>query len=173
MDVFFHGLIIDPTKYASRRVFRTPDLDSICTSCMQCSEPTFIREGNNLSPAAESGSYLRATRFPVGTVGAKPRRNNMYANELLAPLRHPIPPPSQSTPPSGNMYMTCVSVFFEFEYFGEWDLRAVILMEPSPPPRPPPPQLCIGRKSSSVGKTPISLILNAVEVGVRPWQQPL
>ena len=56
--------------------------------------------GTNLTfPRSSSRSYLRATRLPTGTVGAKTRQSDMRANSLLRQLRHPVPRPSHVNSP--------------------------------------------------------------------------
>ena len=63
--------------------------------------------GANLTfPRSSSGSYLRATRLPAGTVGARRRQGDMRAINLIKQLRHPIPPPPQEIPPRRNMFAT-------------------------------------------------------------------
>lgn len=50
--------------------------------------------GTNVTfPRNRSGSYLRSTRVPARTVGAKRKADNIYANNILRHLRHPIPLP--------------------------------------------------------------------------------
>ncbi|CAM9536611.1 unnamed protein product, partial [Ascophyllum nodosum] len=50
--------------------------------------------GENLTfPRSSSGSYLRVTRLPAGTVGARRRQGGIHATNLLRQLRHPVPPP--------------------------------------------------------------------------------
>ena len=50
--------------------------------------------GTNLTfPRSISGSYLRATRLPAETVGARKMNQEMHATNLLRQLRHPVPPP--------------------------------------------------------------------------------
>ena len=44
-------------------------------------------------PRSSSGSYLRATRLPTGTVEARRRQREMHATILLRQLRHSVPPP--------------------------------------------------------------------------------
>ena len=67
---------------------------------------THIIEENLTFPGSSSGSYLRATRLPAGTVGARRRQGDMSATNLLRQLRHPIPPPPQEIPPRRNMFLT-------------------------------------------------------------------
>ena len=55
---------------------------------------THIIGANLTFPRSSGGSYLRATRLPAGTVGARRRQGEMHATNLLRQLRHPVPPPS-------------------------------------------------------------------------------
>ena len=57
--------------------------------------------GANLTfPRSSNGSYLRTTRLPAGTVGARRRQGDMRATNLVRQLRHPIPPtPKETLPP--------------------------------------------------------------------------
>ena len=51
--------------------------------------------GTNLTfPHSSSGVYLRPTRLPAGTVGAKNARRNIRPNNILRQSRHPVPAPS-------------------------------------------------------------------------------
>ena len=61
---------------------------------------THIIGANLTLPRSSSGSYLRATRLPAGTVGARRRQVGMRATNLLRQLVHPIPPPPQEPPPA-------------------------------------------------------------------------
>ena len=47
---------------------------------------------NLMFPRRSSGPYLRATRLPAGTVGARRSQREMHATNLLRQLRHPVPP---------------------------------------------------------------------------------
>ena len=67
---------------------------------------THIIRANLTFPRSSSGSYLRATRLPAGTVGARRRQGDMRATNLLRQLGQPIPPPPQKTPLRRNMCAT-------------------------------------------------------------------
>ena len=54
---------------------------------------THIISKNLTFPRSNTGSYLRATQLPAGTVGARKRQRNMRVSNLLRQLRHPVPPP--------------------------------------------------------------------------------
>ena len=72
--------------------------------------------GENLTfPRRSSGSYLRATRLPAGTVGARRRQGDMRATNLLRQLGHPIPPPPQVIPPAE----TCARLICKIQMFRE------------------------------------------------------
>ena len=85
---------------------------------------THIIGANLTFPRSSSGSYLRATRLPAGTMGARRRQGDMRATNLLRQLRHPVPSPPQEIPPRRNMCAT-----------GLYDPhvpRVVIVLEPTP-----------------------------------------
>ena len=84
--------------------------------------------GTNLKfPRSSSGWYLRATRLPAGTVGARQRQGDMRVTNLLRQLRHPIPPPPQKIPPRRNM---CATGFHNSNVPG-------VVTEQEPTPFPP------------------------------------
>ena len=67
---------------------------------------THIMGANLTFPRSSSGSYMRATRLPAGTVGARRRQGDIRATNLLRQLRHPIPRPPQEIPPRRNICAT-------------------------------------------------------------------
>ena len=67
---------------------------------------THIIGANLTFPRSSSGSYLRATRLPAGTVGARRKQGDMRATNLLRQLGHPLPPPPQEIPARRNMCAT-------------------------------------------------------------------
>ena len=71
---------------------------------------THIIGANLTFPRSSSGSYLRATRLPADTVGARRRQGDMRATNLLRQLGHPIPPPPQKVPPRRNMCATGLQI---------------------------------------------------------------
>ena len=93
-------------------------------------------------PRSSSGSYLRATRLPAGTVGARPRQGDMRATNLLRQLGHPIPLPPQEIPPRRNM---CATGLHYSNISG-----VVTVLEPTPVP----PLSSAWGEIQSVGKTP-------------------
>ena len=112
-DVIFHGksdqriTLIDVayipdlglTLYSLHAVQRTHLIVSDASG-------THIKGANLTSPRSSSGSYLRATRLPAGTVGVRRRQGDMRATNLSRQLGHPIPRPSQEPPPRKNMCPT-------------------------------------------------------------------
>ena len=113
MDVIFHGksdqiiTSIDVTYvpdlgfnlYLPHAVQRTPLIVSNASG-------THIIGANLTFPRSSSGSYLRATRLPAGTVGAERKQGDMRATNLLRQLGHPLPPPPQEIPARRNMCST-------------------------------------------------------------------
>ena len=83
---------------------------------------THIIGANLTFPRSSSGSYLRATRLPAGTVGARRRQGDMRATNLLRQLGHPIPSPPQEIPPAE----TCARLVYKVQMFREllqyWNL---------------------------------------------------
>ena len=106
MDVIFHGK--SDQRIALIDVAYVPDLGFNLYS-LHAVEGTYpiVSDasgthiiGDNLAfPRNSSGSYLRATRLPAGTVGARRRQGDMRGTNLLRQLGHPIPPPSQGPLP--------------------------------------------------------------------------
>ena len=113
MDVIFHGKsdqrirLID-VAYVPDLGFNLYSLHAVQRTHMIVSDAsgTHIIGANMTFPRSSSGSYLRATRLPAGTVGARRRQGDMRATNLLRQLRHPIPPPPQEIPPRRNMCAT-------------------------------------------------------------------
>ena len=103
---------------------------------------THIIGANLTFPRSSSGSYLRATRLPAGTVGARRRQRDMRATNLLRQLRHPIPPPPQEIPPRRNMCATGLHNSSVPE--------VVTVLEPTPFP----PLSSVLGEIQFVGKTP-------------------
>ena len=103
---------------------------------------THIIRANLKFPRSSSGSYLRATRLPAGTVGARRRQGDIRATNLLRQLRHPVPPRPQEVPPRRNMYATGL------HYPNV--LGVVTVLEPTPFP----PLSSVLGEIGFVGKTP-------------------
>ena len=91
---------------------------------------------------SSSGSYLRATRLPAGTVGARTRRGDMHATHILRQLRHSVPPPPQEIPPPRNI---CVTGMHDSNVS-----ETITALEPTPFP----PRSYVLREIRFVGKTP-------------------
>ena len=97
--------------------------------------------GENLTfPRSRSGSYLRATRLPAGTAGARRRQGD---TNLLKQLRHPIPPPPQEIPSRRNM---CATGLHDSNVSG---------VATVPEPTPCPPLSSVLGQIKFVGKTPV------------------
>ena len=101
MDAIFHGK--SDQRITLIDVAYVPDLGSNLYSLHAVQRTHLIVSdasgthiiGENLTfPRSSSGSYLRATRLPAGTVGARRRQGEMHATNLLRHLRYPVPPPS-------------------------------------------------------------------------------
>ena len=117
---------------------------------------THIIGANLTFPCSSSGSYLRATRLPAGTVGARRRQGDMRATNLLRQLGHLIPPPSQEPPPPRrNM---CATGLQNSNVPG-----VVTVLEPTPFP----PLSSVLGEIQFVGKTPSR---PACRIGT-PWQR--
>ena len=106
MDVIFHGkndqrITLIDVAYVPGLEFNPYSLHAVQKSHLIVSDASGTRIiGENLAfPRSSSGSYLRATRLPAGTVGARRRQGDMRATNLLRQLRHPTPPPPQEIPP--------------------------------------------------------------------------
>ena len=110
MDVIFHGkgdqrITLIDVAYVPGLGYNLYSLHSIPRTRLIVSgaSGTHIIGRNLTFPGSSSGSYLRATRLPAGTVGARRRQGDMRATYLLRQLRHPIPPPPQDTPPQKHV----------------------------------------------------------------------
>ena len=101
MDVIFHGkcdqrITFIDVAYVLDLGFNLYSLHAVQISHLIVSDAsgTHIIGANLRFPRSSSGSYLRATRLPAGTVGARRRQGEMHATNLLRQLRHPVSPPS-------------------------------------------------------------------------------
>ena len=101
MDVIFHGksderITLIDVAYVPDLGFSLYSLHAVQRTYLIVSDAsgTHIIGANLTFPRSSSGSYLRATRLPAGTVGARRRQGEMHATNLLRHLRHPVPPPS-------------------------------------------------------------------------------
>ena len=106
MDVIFHGkgdqkITLIDVAHVPDLGFNLYSLHAVQRTHLKVSDAsgTHIKGANLTFPRSSSGSYLRATRLPAGTVGARRRQGGMRATNLLRQLGHPIPPPSQEPPP--------------------------------------------------------------------------
>ena len=100
MDIIFHGktgqrITLTDVAYGPGLGFSLYSLHSVQRTYLIVSDAsgTHIIGENLTSPRSSSGSYLRATWLPAGTVGARRRQGEMYATTLLRQLRHSVPPP--------------------------------------------------------------------------------
>ena len=112
MDVIFHGksdqrITMLDVAYVPDLGFNLYSLHAIQRTHLIVSDAsgTHIIGANLTFPRSSSGSYLRATRLPAGTVGASRKQGDMRATNFLRRLGHPIPPPSQE-PPHRNRCVT-------------------------------------------------------------------
>ena len=96
---------------------------------------------NFILPCEKSGSYLRVTRLPPGTVGAKPRTNRDLASQIAAPLSscELFCPPSV---PRSSQFLSASKVSGTDAAYGD-------LLEPIPSP-------------------PVSSVLGEIEFGRQP-----
>ena len=101
MDVIFHGksdqrITLIGVAYVPDLGFNLYSLRAVQRTHLIVSDAsgTHIIGANLTFPRSSSGSYLRATRLPARTVGAKRRQGEMHATNLLRQLRRPVPPPS-------------------------------------------------------------------------------
>ena len=149
MDVIFQGkrdqrtTLID-VAYVPDLGFNLYSLHAVQRTHLIVSDAsgTHIIGANLTFPRSSSESYLRATRLPAGTVGARRRQGDMRATNLLRQLGHPIPPPPQQIPPRRNM---CTTGLHNSNVAG-----VVTLLEPNPFP---PLSSMLG-EIQFVGKTP-------------------
>ena len=123
MDVIFHGKI--DQRITLIDVAHVPDLgfDLYSLHAVQRTHlivldasGTHIIGANLTFPRSSSGSYLRASRLPAGTVGARRRQGDMRATNLLKRLGHPIPPSSQEPHPPTK---TCARLVCIIQMFRE------------------------------------------------------
>ena len=101
MDVIFHGkrdqrITLIDVAYVPDLGFNLYSLHAVQRTHLIVSDAsgTHIIGANLTFPRSSCGSYLRATRIPAGTVGARRRQGEMHATNLIRQLRHPVPPPS-------------------------------------------------------------------------------
>ena len=113
MDVIFHGksdqrITLIDVAYVPDLGFNLYSLHAVQRTHLIVSDAsgTHIIGANLTLPRSSSGSYLRATRLPAGTVGARRRQGDMRATNRLRQLGHPIPPPPQKIPLRRNMCAT-------------------------------------------------------------------
>ena len=113
MDAVFHGknyqsITLIDVAYVPGLGFNLYSLHAVQRTHLIASDAsgTHIIGESPTFPRSSSGSYLRATRLPAGTVGARRRQGDMRANNLLRQVRHPILPPPQEIPPRRNMCAT-------------------------------------------------------------------
>ena len=149
MDVIFHGksdqrITLTDVAYVAGLGFNPYSLHAVQRTHLIVSDAsgTHIIGANLTFPRSSSGSYLRATRLPPGTVEARRRQGGMRATNLLRQLRHPIPPPPQEIPPRRNM---CATGLHDSNVPG-----VVTVLEPTSFP----PLSSVLAKIQFVGKTP-------------------
>ena len=149
MDVILHGKsdqripLID-VAYVPDLGFNLYSLHAVQRIVSDASGTHII--GANLTfPRSSSGSYLRATRLPAGTVGARRRQGDMRATNLLRQLGHLIPPPSQDPPPPPPRRNMCATGLQNSNVPG-----VVTVLEPTPFP----PLSSVLGEIQFVGKTP-------------------
>ena len=106
MDVIFHGksdqrITLIDVAYVPDLGFNLYSLHAVQRTHLIVSDAsgTYIIGASLTFSRSSSGSYLRATRLPAGTVGARRRQGDMRATNLSRQLGHPIPRPSQEPPP--------------------------------------------------------------------------
>ena len=149
MDVIFHGksdqrITLIDVAYVPDLGFNLYSLHAVQRTHLIVSDASGTHiVGENLTfPRSSSGSYLRATRLPAGTVGARRRQGYMRATNLLRQLGHPIPPPPQGSSPRRN---TCAAGLHNSNVPG-----VVTVLEPTPFP----PLSSVLGKIQFMGKTP-------------------
>ena len=138
MDVIFRGkndqrITLIDVAYVPDLGFNLYSLQAVQRTHLIVSDAsgTNIVGANLTFPRSSSGSYLRATRLPAGTVEARRRQGDMRATNLLRQLGHPIPPPSQEPPPQEH-----VRDWFKFKCSGSCYSTGTDSLSPS--------QFCIG-----------------------------
>ena len=107
MDVIFYGktdqrITLIDVSYVPGLEFNLCSLHTVQRTHLIVSDVsgTYIIGENLTFPRSSSGSYLRVTRLPAGTVRARRRQGDIRATNLLKQLRHPIPPPPQEILPA-------------------------------------------------------------------------
>ena len=148
MDIIFHGksaqrITLIDVAYVPDLGFNLYSLPAVQKTHMIVSDAcgTHIIGENLTFPRSSSGSYLRVTRLPAGTVGARRRQGDMRATNLLRQLGHPIPPPPLEIPPRRNM---CAAGLYNSNVPG---VGAVL------EPTPFPPLISVLGEIQFVGKT--------------------
>ena len=143
MDVIFHEksdqrITLIDVAYVLDLGFNLYSLHAVQRTHLIVSDAsgTHIIGANLTFPRSSSGSYLRATRLPAGTVGARRRQGDMRATNLLRQLGHPIPPPSQERPPPPQEH---VRDWFKFKCSGSCYSTGTDSLSPS--------QFCVGGSS--------------------------
>ena len=149
MDVIFHEksdqrITLIDVAYVPDLGFNLYSLHAVQRTHLIVSDApgTHIIGANSTFPRSSSGSYLRATRLPAGTVGARRRQGDMRATNLLRQSGRPIPPPPQEIPLRKNM---CVTGLQNSDVSG-------VVTELEPTPFPPLSSVLGGIQF--VGKTP-------------------
>ena len=149
MDVIFHGksdqrITLIDVVYVPDLGFNLYSLHAVQRTHLIVSDAsgTHMIGANLTFPRSSSGSYLRATRLPAGTVGARRRQGDMRATNLLRQLGHSIPPPSQEPPLRRNMCATGLQ--------NSGIPGVVTVLEPTPFP----PLSSVLGEIQFVGKTP-------------------
>ena len=123
MDVIFHGktgqrITLIDVAYVPGLGFNLHSLHAVQRTYLIVSDAseTHIIGANLTFLRSSSGSYLRTTRLPAGTVGASGRQRDMRATNLSRQLRHLIPLPPQEPPPPGE---TCAQLVCIIQIFRE------------------------------------------------------
>ena len=113
MDMIFHGktdqrITMIDVAYVPGLGFNLYSLHAAQRTHLIVSDASGTHStGANLTfPRNSSGSYLRSTRLPAKTVGARRRQGDMRATNLLRQLRHLIPAPPQEIFPRKSMCAT-------------------------------------------------------------------
>ena len=133
MDVIFHGksdqrITLIAVAYVPGLGFNLYSLHAVQRThlIVYDASGTHIIGANVTFPRSSSGSYLRATRLPAGTVGARQRQGDMRATNLLRQMQHPIPPPPQEILPTE----TCARLVCMIQIF--WELLQYWKRSPFP-----------------------------------------
>ena len=162
MDVIFHGkndqrITLINVAYVPDLGFNLYSLHAVQRTHLIVSDASGMHtiEANLTFPRSSSGSYLRATRLPAGTVGARRRQGDMRATNLLRQLGHPILPPPQKIPLRRNM---CATGLQNSIFSG-----VVRVLEPTPFP----PLSSVLGEIQLVGKPPLGPRVRLLP----PWQR--